>query len=366
MNIKTRAAVVYEPSGDFSIEQVSLDHLQANEVLVKIDACGICHTDSKFQHVLPLPGVFGHEGTGVIEEIGSKVTKVKVEDRVILGYPFCTECPSCREAEPYRCEEIPKLKFGGSRVDGSATIHLDDKPITCAFFQQSAFAEHAITLEQAVIPVKTDLPPEMLAALPCGVQTGAGAILNMLKPQANQSLVVFGAGAVGLSGVMAAKLTGVNPIICVDIVASRLELAQELGATHVIDASKQDTLAEIYKICPKGVAVAFDSSASIPGLENAIGAIGQGGKVGIVSYPKGGEKFPFNTKDLFLKVGSLHAIVQGFSIPKLFLPKLIELQKKGLFPYEKIISTYKFSEINQAMADTHSGKAIKPVLLMNN
>ena len=365
MTYLTTAAVVHEPHGPFSLESVELDTLAPKEVLIDIDACGICHTDAKFQELLPLPGVFGHEGTGTVREVGKEVSQTQAGERVILSYPFCTACPSCSKGEPYRCENIPALKFGGQRLDGSKTIRLNGKPITSSFFQQSSFARAAVVVEQAVVPINQDIEPEMLAALPCGIQTGAGAIFNTFQPEPGDALLVIGAGAVGLSAIMAARVAGMFPIICADFNDERLQLAKELGASHTVNPSQEDLPARVKQLRPRGVRFALDSSASVAGLNNAISSIGQGGQVGIVSYPKGGEVFPFNTRELFLKVANIVSIVQGYSIPRLLLPRLLQLQQAGRFPYQKLISTYAFEDINQAFADTEKGSAVKAVLLMN-
>ncbi len=368
MSTSARAAVAREKQGPVRIENVELDSLRDDEILVRIEACGICHTDEKFRQRLPLPGVFGHEGVGHVEKTGDGVHDLVAGDRVILSYPFCTECAPCDRNEPYRCEKIPLLKFGGKRMDGSHTITQDGEAITGAFFQQSSFATYAIARAQAAVRVTElakDTPAEVLAAMPCGVQTGAGAIFNTFDGQAGESVAIMGAGAVGLSAVMAAKVIGMGPVICADLHAGRLELARELGATHTINVADGDVAEAIKAICPRGVRYALDSSATVPGLKSSISAIGQGGDVGIVSYPNDGENFPFNTKELFVKVASLHGIVQGFSVPRDFLPKLLTLYNDGRFPIERLVTTYDFSEINTALHDAHSGKAIKPVLLMD-
>lgn len=367
MTTRATAAVAHSKSGSLSLEQVTLDDLQPHEVLVQLEACGICHTDEKFRQRLPLPAVFGHEGVGIVEAVGAAVTDAKVGDRVILSYPFCTECDPCLRDEPYRCERIPALKFGGTRLDGTCPMTLNGEGITSAFFQQSSFATYAIAIEQAIVPVSElagDVPAEVLAAIPCGVQTGAGAIMNTFEGQPGEGVAIMGAGAVGLSAVMAAKLIGMHPIVCAETHAGRLALAGELGASHLINAAEADVAGAIRRIAPKGVRYAIDSSATVPGLEASIGAIGQGGKVGIVSYPNEGKPFPFSTRDLFLKVASLHGIVQGSSIPRQFLPRLLDLYGEGVFPVDRIVTTYAFADINRALGDAQSGRAIKPVLLM--
>ena len=362
---KTATAAVLEAAGaPFRLRQVELDALRDDEVLVRIQACGICHTDLKFQERLTLPAVFGHEGAGVVEELGAKVQGVRPGDRVMLSYPWCGHCPPCAKAEPYCCERIPKLKFGGSRLDGSQPLSWNGAPITSAFFQQSSFATYAIAHVHTLVPVQTELPPAMLAALPCGVQTGAGAVLNTFAAGAGDSLAVIGVGAVGLSAIMAGKLAGAAPLVAVDLVRSRLELALELGATHVFDAGEEDVAARVREAVPHGLRFVLDTSDSLAGLNTGVSCLGQGGTIGIVSAPQAGASFPFSTRGLFDRVANLQCIVQGSSVPQQFLPRLLQLHEQGRFPYEKLVTAYDFAAINDALADMGSGKAIKPVLVM--
>jgi len=318
----------------------------------------------KYQGIVPLPAVFGHEGTGTVEDTGPGVTEVRPGDRVIMSYAFCGTCPCCESEKPFMCENAHGLTFSGLRADGSSAIRLDGKPISGSFFQQSSFASHAITLERTVVPVQSELPPEMLAAIPCGVQTGAGTMVNTFNVGNGESVIVFGAGTVGLSAVMAAGMIGAATIICVDRIQSRLDLALELGATHILNVNDGEIPPRVKEILPRGVQYALDASATIPALEDAMECIGQGGKIAIVSFPQGGEKFPFTTKDLFIRVASLQGTIQGHSVSRKFIPKLIEWQQQGKFPYEKLISRYDFADINQALSDAASGMVIKPVLLM--
>lgn len=358
------AAITRVAGGPFEFEEVELDELRENEVLVRIEACGICHTDRKFQDRLTLPAVFGHEGTGIVEETGADVTSVTPGDRVIISYPWCGQCPSCRHSEPYRCEVIPALKFGGHRSDGTATISLKGEPITSAFFQQSSFATRAIALEHALVPVEGETDPEVLAALPCGVQTGAGAVLNTFAMNEEHSLVMFGVGTVGLSAIMAARMAGVATRIAVDLVPERLEKALALGATHAFDACDEEMVRQIRAILPHGASHSLESSITVEALEAAIDVLGQGGKVGVFSAPPPGQKFPFTTRGLFDRVGSLHGIVQGFSVPREFLPRLIRLQRSGDLPFERLVTVYDFRDIDRAFADAEAGSVIKPVLRM--
>ena len=359
------AAITRVAGGSFEFDEVELDTLRDNEVLVRIEACGICHTDRKFQDRLPLPAVFGHEGTGIVEETGPAVRLVAPGDRVIISYPWCGECPSCRHHEPFRCENIPGLKFGGHRADGSATIRLKGDPVSSAFFQQSSFATRAIALEHALVPVDGDTDPEILAALPCGVQTGAGAVLNTFAMDEHHSLVMFGVGTVGLSAIMTARMVGAKVRIAVDVVPQRLELARSLGATHAFDAREEGLVRRIREVLPRGASHCLESSIQAEALEAAIECLGQGGKVGVFSAPPPGQKFPFTTRGLFDRVASLHGIVQGFSIPREFLPQLIRWQRSGDLPFERLVTVYDFRDIDQAFSDTEAGSVVKAVLRMN-
>ena len=364
MKTKATAAVFKEINGQFTLETIELDDLRKDEILVRIEACGVCHTDVVAQGMLPLPSVLGHEGTGLVEAVGTGVSRIKKGDRVVISYPWCGTCPSCVEARAYICEHGTQLSFAGTRLDGSQTISLNGQPISSAFFQQSSFATYSITTERFVVPVDGDISPEMLAALPCGIQTGAGAILNTFKVGPKDGLAVFGAGAVGLSAIMAGKISGASPLIAVDVVEGRLNLALELGATHAINAKDGDTADRIRDIAPHGVEYSFETSANEQALNDAIDCLAQGGQCGMVTVPHFPEKYPFTPWGLFLRGASLQAIIQGSSTPSTFLPKLLELNQQGRFPYDRLITTYDFSDINKAFEDAKSGVTIKPVLLM--
>ncbi|MBN2060799.1 MAG: NAD(P)-dependent alcohol dehydrogenase [Deltaproteobacteria bacterium] len=360
-----KAAIINEPNGQFVIQTVELDDLRSDEILVKIEACGVCHTDVIAQNMTPLPAVLGHEGCGVVEEVGSAVDRIKKGDRVIISIPYCGDCPSCAQGKTYICDKAMSLGFGGTRMDGSQTISISGKFISSAFFQQSSFATHAITLARSVVPIKGNHEPRMLAAIPCGIQTGAGAVLNTFKINPKDSLAVFGSGAVGLSAVMAGKIAGAFPLIAVDIVKPRLDLALELGATHTIDASKGEITKRILEIAPRGISFSLETSGNEQAFKSAVDCLAMGGTCGIVTAPHNGEPFPFSPLNLLDRASSIRGILLGASVPRVFLPYLIELNRQGRFPYERLITTYSFMEINQAFEDSKAGVAIKPVLIMN-
>jgi aryl-alcohol dehydrogenase len=239
--MQIKAAVVRQQGGPFSIESLSIAEPRADEVLVKIVGVGVCHTDlvCRDQYFpVPLPCVFGHEGSGIVEQVGEGVTKVKSGDHVVLSFSSCHECPNCIAGKPGYCHQLYQHNFLGTRPDGSSAWTKGGEKVHAHFFTQSSFGTYALARERNTVKVSREAPLWLLGPLGCGVQTGAGAVINSLRPQAGTTIAIFGAGTVGLSAVMAAHLCGCSRIIAVDPVAARRELALELGATHVIDPTR--------------------------------------------------------------------------------------------------------------------------------
>jgi len=365
MGFSTTAAVLHEAGGAFSFETIELDDLRSDEVLVRIQASGVCHTDIGAQALVEMPALLGHEGTGVVERVGAGVTRVKPGDTVIISYGHCGACPNCDAGRIYVCDNSVRGNFGGRRYDGSPTVRLGGEPISGAFFQQSSFAQHAITLERDVVVDTFGLTPELRAALPCGVITGAGAVLNSMRIAAGESLVVFGAGAVGLSAVMAARVAGAGPIIAVDLNRDRLELALSLGATQALSPEDGDVVAGIREWCPRGADFSFETTGNDQALESAIEVLAMAGECGMVTAPHYGEKYPFTPFGIFVRAAVLRGIFFGSAVPATFIPKLVTLHREGRFPYDALIGTYPFDEIDRAFADTAAGQVVKPVLRMS-
>lgn len=364
MSKAARAAVVREPEGKFTIEDVELDDLRANEVYVRVEAVGVCHTDMNMQQFVPMPAVVGHEGAGVVEEIGAGVEYVKPGDKVVISWPTCGECPNCAAGRRDICDVQFPLNFGGRRKDGSSTIKLEGKWISGAFFQQSSFSTYAITPADSLVKVEDDdIPWEILAALPCGIMTGAGAVTNSLGVTAQDDLMVLGAGAVGLSAIMAANLIGASPIVAVDINDDRLTLARELGATHVFNPKADDVAARVRELVPRGLRFAFDTSGVPASWGTAIRSLCMGGTFGGAASPVS-EELGFLPVEAFAKGLRLQFVMAGSSVPRVYLPSLMKWYKHGRFPVDRLVKTFPFEEINTAWAESHAGRAVKPVLLM--
>lgn len=363
--MQIRAAVVGKDNA-ITIRPLELKGPEPHEVLIKIVAAGVCHTDLKCAGsnilVKARPVVLGHEGAGVVEAVGSAVTELKAGDHVVMTFAYCGTCRSCREAEPAYCYEQYPLNFSCARPGGGSAYLCDNgEDVYGDFFGQSSFATYAIGTERNVIKVPDDVPLEILGPLGCGIQTGAGAALNDLKVGPGNRFAVFGAGSLGLSAVMAARYAGAKTIIAVDRVQARLDLALELGADHAIQASGTDAVAEIMRITGDGVDQALDTTAVGSVMRQAIDVLAPRGICGFVTSPSDGSDLAVSVRNLLLG-RKIRGIVEGNSNPKLFIPFLIDLYKRGHFPFDRLIQFYRFEEINEAFHAQHSGTAIKPVL----
>jgi aryl-alcohol dehydrogenase len=365
--MQIKAAVVSEKSGPFAIEAVELCEPRPDEVVVRVVASGMCQTDLHGRDgyfVSPYPAVYGHEGAGVVHAVGSAVRSLVAGDHVVMSYPWCGTCANCRQHRLNYCLNSRALKSNGTRADGSTLLSKNGTPVYSAYFQQSSFGTFAITQERYTVKVRKDAPLELLGPLACSGQTGAGAVLNALKPNAGESLVVFGVGAVGLSALMAARIAGCNPIIAVDIHDHRLALARELGGTHIINHKAcDDVVGEIRKLTGGGARYTVEASAEPKVLREAIDCLMMAGTCALLSSARRGTDASFEMP--FLQQGRVvRGVVQGDSVPQEFIPKLVDLIMEKRFPIEKMITFYDLADINRAAEESSSGKTIKPVLRM--
>lgn len=366
--VAINGAVVRATGGPFSIETLMLEAPRRDEVLVKIVATGMCHTDMVARdkvYDVPHPIVLGHEGAGIVERVGEDVRSVAPGDPVVLTYLPCGRCKPCYRGKPFYCENTYALCFGGARLDGTtSTRDAQGKPVHDHFFAQSSFGTFALGNERNVIKVPKDAPLELLGPLGCGIQTGAGAVINALQVTAGSSFAAFGAGAVGLSAVMAARVAGATTIISADVVPSRLEMAKELGATHTINSKAQNPVQAIKKITGGGADYSLEATGRPDVLRQAIDAIGIGGVCGIVGAAPLGAEGRFDINDVMIPGKMLRGILQGESIPQIFIPQLVELHAQGRFPFDKLVKFYSLDQINQAAEDSEKGVTIKPVIRM--
>ncbi|MFC8178756.1 NAD(P)-dependent alcohol dehydrogenase [Rhodococcus sp. NPDC057297] len=368
--MEATAAVAREPHSAFTLEPIVIENPRAGEVIVEIEAVGICHTDLAARDgALPtaLPAVLGHEGCGVVREVGAGVTKVAPGDRVGITFNSCGQCPSCNAGAPSYCHQFMHLAYDGARDDGSGPITTTEgEKLTGMFFGQSSFATYALAFERNVVKVPTDVPAEILAPLGCGLQTGAGAVLKSLDCRPGSSLLVAGAGSVGLAAVMGGVVRELATIIAIEPHASRRELALELGATHVIDPAAGPVADQVRAIAPAGVDYAIDTSGVPAVVESLLASMTFHGKVGLIGVPANPEaSVPLTIINTLAMGVTITGIIEGDSVPDEFIPELVELYKAGKFPVDKLVTTFPFDKINDAVDAQHRGEVLKPVLLQN-
>jgi aryl-alcohol dehydrogenase len=363
------AAVAREPKGAFSIEPLHLDDIRPNEARVRLVACGVCHTDAIVRdgiYPTPLPAVLGHEGAGIVEEVGSAVRTVKAGDHVIMSAAYCTYCTQCRSGNVAYCENLLAEDFGGRRTsDGSTSLSTQrGETVSSHFFGQSAFASYANVVESALVPVPRNLPLDLIGFLGCGMQTGAGSILNELRPPAGSSVAVSGAGAVGLAAVMAARVAGATTVIAIDIHDARLDLAKELGATHVINARSSNTAEELVGATTgRGVNYVLDTTGLPEVLAQLATSLSIRGTIALLGAARPGTTSPFEIGASLVRGWTFKTIIQGSSVPQQFIPRLISLWQQGRFPVERLAKQYCLSDINKAFDDSASGVTVKPVIV---
>lgn len=362
------AAVVGQPGAPFTLEAAELDEPRADEILIRIAAVGVCHTDVVGRDggmPLAMPVVLGHEGAGTVETVGSAVTKVAPGDRVAITFRSCGACARCKSGNPAYCYTMPMLNYVGVRPDGSKAIRQGDVAVSSNFFGQSSFATYALAYETNVLKLPDDIPFEVAAPLGCGVQTGAGGVMLALACPKGSSLLITGGGAVGLSAVMGAVIQGCAPIIVVEPHAPRRALALQLGATHAIDpAQDQDLAAAVRAIAPYGVDYAFDTTGRPDTLTAVMGALAPKGVFGIVGITPPGTRMPGEMGTVLAMGQTVRGIIEGDSEPDVFLPVLINHWRAGRLPLEKLIQAFPFDQINHAIDAQHHGDCVKVVLTL--
>jgi aryl-alcohol dehydrogenase len=309
--------------------------------------------------------VLGHEGAGVVVALGSAVTGVAMGDRVGMSYDSCGRCPTCIKDLGVYCHEFFEHNFAASRAaDGSSALSRDDELVHAHFFGQSSFATHAVARERNIVSLDDAIPLEIAAPFGCGIQTGAGSVLNVMRPPAGSSIAVFGAGAVGLSAVMAAKIAGCSTIVAVDIRQNRLDFAREVGATHVVDASKTDPVEAIRALTGSGADFALEATGVPQVVRSAVDCLTPTGVCGVAGAPALGAEVSLDINTILAGGRVVRGIVEGESVPSQFVPRLVDLWRRGEFPVDSMMTYYDFDQIDQAARDAEAGTVIKPVLRM--
>ncbi len=363
--MQIQAAVLRAGDGPFTIEQLELDAPRPDEVLVRMVATGMCHTDLLSRELPPEffggPQVYGHEGSGIVEAIGDQVTSVASGDHVVLSFNHCGSCQACDAGKLPYCFNFALHNMSGGRTDGTkAFVDANGDAVSSHFFGQSSFASHSVVAESSVVKVDPSYDIVKLGPLGCGIQTGAGAILNTLDVQAGSSVVITGAGALGLSAVMAAKVAGASTIIAVDRHASRLELASKYGATHTISGSPAEITAAILEATSGGADYAFDTTGNAAVVRASFEGLNNLGTIGLAGVGFGDITFDFIS---LIGGRTITGVMEGDSTPRDFIPYLAKLNADGEFPFDELVTTFSLDQINDAEAASADGSVIKPVLV---
>ncbi len=363
--MQIRAAVLYEANSPLSIETVDLDPPGHNEVLVKMVATGICHSDLhiiKGHDPSPFPVVLGHEGGGIIEETGPGVTDLRPGDHVVLPAMFtCGKCRYCVEGEPALCSEALPAHLMGSLPGGGKRLHKNGLPLN-VFYSQGSFAEYVVVHERTAVKVRDDAPLDVVCLLSCAISTGVGCIVNRARIRTGENVVTYGCGGVGLSVIMGAKLSGAGKIIAVDLIDWKLDLARELGADFTVNASKEDPQQRILEITGGGADYSIESIGSIPAIQQAFASIHSGGTCVLVGAPPMTELLelaPFE----FLLGKTLTGTLLGNARSRIDIPRYVDLYMDSKLPIEKLVSGYcRLEDINGAFLDLEEGRVIREIV----
>jgi aryl-alcohol dehydrogenase len=362
--MKTTVAIVNQQGDDFALEEVELDGPRDDEILVRIVATGLCHTDIHLKDTLPVemfPRVFGHEGSGVVESVGPGVSGVEVGDHVVLSFRSCRACGDCANGLVGYCAAAPLLNYMGIRMDGSTTYTRDGSPVFGNFFGQSSLSKHAIAYADNCVVVDKSVDLTKVAPYGCGFQTGAGTVLNVLKPRAADSLVVYGVGAVGLAALAAAKHLRLDTIVAVDPLQSRRDAAAKYGAVGVDPRATDNVVEKVKELTGGGVSYAIDTTAISAVVKQAQQSLRSRGT--LIALGLGAEEYTIDALDLLQTGKVIRSTIEGDSDPQEMVPRLIGLNAAGEFDVDGLIATYPFSEINTAVADVLSGRVVKPVFV---
>jgi len=362
MPTTTIGAVSTGPDEPFVLREVIVDDPRDDEILVKITATGICHTDLFFKSVIPAemgPCLLGHEGAGVVAAVGSGITDVRPGDHVVLSYRSCGGCASCRDGHPAYCEQTVALNALGHRSDGTPRLHSEGNPLLGNYFGQSSFAGYALAGRDNVVAVGNDVDLAVVAALGCGFQTGAGAVLNVLRPQPDSRLIVYGVGSVGFAALLAARTLGVRTVVAVDPLPSRRGQAEAFGAITV-DPSLDGADAQIKSATSGGATHAVDTTGIPAVISKALAALATRGELVVLGL--GAPEVTINVQDMLITGKTLRGCIEGDSRVETFIPELVDLYKDGRFPIDQLVTRYSSEDINVAIADQAAGKVIKPVL----
>jgi len=358
------APVLPSIGAPLEMREVTLDPPRRDEIMVRMVASGICHSclhamDGSHGG-MPTPLVLGDEGAGVVEAVGEDVDDVVVGDHVVISWaPSCGRCKFCVAGRPVLCRRGAPA---GYLPDGTTRLHLDGAPLH--HFGPATYGRYTVVHSSAAIPVRKDLPLEIAAMIGCAVATGVGAVINTSGARLGDSLAVFGCGGVGLNAIQGAGLIGAHPIVAVDLVDPRLELARRLGATHTVRADSPDALDELRAISDGGFDITILAVGVMAAFEQAWEATGTSGTCVVVGRTPDGERTSFNPQTIHTGEKRLVGSIYGSVRPALDFPKLADLVMTGRLELEALVTRrYRLEETNEAFHDLAAGQLARGLLV---
>ena len=375
--MKTKAAVLrrmgveppYAETKPLSIETVELDPPGRDEVLVKIGAAGLCHSDLSVingDRPRPLPMALGHEAAGVVEEVGEGVQDLVRGDRVVMVFmPSCGHCLPCAEGRPALCEPGAAANGAGTLLSGARRLHCDGAAVN-HHLGCSAFAEYAVVSRRSVVKIDPELPLEEAALFGCAVLTGVGAVVNTARVQAGASVAVIGLGGVGLASLLGAAAAGARRIVAVDLSDEKLGLARQLGATDTVNARDPDAAEQVRGATGGGVEFAFEMAGSIRALELAYRITRRGGTTVTAGLPPPTAALPLPVVNLVGEERTVKGSYIGTCVPTRDIPRYVELYRRGRLPVDRLMSgRLRLDEINEGFDRLQEGKAVRQVIELN-
>ncbi len=372
--MRTSAAVLYDmgrprpyrESVPLRVEEVELVEPEAGEVLVKVEAAGLCHSDlSVIDGTRPrvMPMVLGHEAAGVVEAVGPGVTEVREGDRVVFSFvPACGRCRFCAVGRPALCERGNAANAAGCLLDGSCHFRSGEHHLH-HHLGASAFSRFTVAAQESLVRVDPDVPPEVAALFGCAVITGVGAVLNTARVEPGSSVAVFGLGGVGLSALLGARAAGAHPIAAVDVREEKLALARTLGATYAVHAGEEDAVARVRELTGGGAAYVFECAGSERVLEQAYLATARGGTTVTVSLPDPSRTLRLPAVTLVTEERTLRGSYMGSAVPRRDIPRFLGMYKAGLLPVDRLLSrVIRLEEINEAFDALAEGTVVRQVI----
>ncbi|HEX6482324.1 MAG TPA: Zn-dependent alcohol dehydrogenase [Ktedonobacteraceae bacterium] len=366
-----QAAILEAPATDLIVERIDIQEPKRGEVLVRLAASGVCHSDLHVVHgtqTTPLPAVLGHEGAGVVEAIGPEVKRVQVGDHVILSWtPSCGQCAFCQSGHPNLCTVVYETMGNGTLMDGTSRLSHDGKPVYHYSFI-SSFAEYCVVPESGCVVIEPDIPLDKAALVGCAVMTGVGAVLNTAQVRPGSAVAVIGSGGVGLNAIQGANLAGAATIIAVDVSPAKLERALAFGATHLVNAAQVDAVQAVRELTSGlGADYTFEAVGRSETMRQCWEMARPGGKVVMIGIAPAGSELSLPANRLVREERCLMGSFYGSARPHIDMPLILKLYMAGKLKLDELV-THRFSleQINDAVRVLDAGEAIRPIIVYNH